>query len=445
MPALSPQRFLPLAMSSTSMSSRIRSLWIPSSSQQLQAAEAKVLSRVRTPFQQRLVRIDDDLHINTVHFARGHRPRPSLTAAPPPPSTVASASAAPDTDDAVLPPSGSSPPLVLLHGFGAGLALWYGNFDSLAARVDDLYAVDLLGCGRSSRPPFTAANTAEAEAFFVDSLEAWRRANGIDCMILAGHSLGGYLASVYSLAHPSRVARLILLSPVGVPEKPPGADTRGRSLPFPQRMLYSALNQLWTAGVTPQQIVKAAGPYGKGFIERYVTHRFKEDIKASAAPAAELAGEMAVSLDMDAAVEVPAMDKPAVAEYLYQSITAKGSGEFALSKILSPGAYAQQPLMHRLPALASHPIPVTLVYGMHDWMDVRAGAEVAQRIRAAGAAAVTLRVKGAGHQLFADNVAGFHEAMQAGLTLPAREEGEDRHRAWVDDTAVHSRHLLFTE
>ena len=439
-----------MAISSPTLSTRLRSLWIPSSAQQLQAAEARVLSRVRTPFVQSLVNIDRNLYINTLHFSRlsPHQSTaaslPSATPPSPAPTTATPHSSPPRSDSSALPPVGSAPPLVLLHGFGAGAALYYGNFDSLATQVDDLYAIDMLGCGRSSRPPFTAKTTAEAESFFVDSLEQWRAVNGIDSMVLAGHSLGGYLASVYSLAHPTRVSRLILLSPVGVPSKPPGADTRPASLPFPQRALYSFTQQLWMAGVTPQNVVKWAGPWGRGFIERYVTHRFKEEARASPSPtAAQLSGDLSVGVDLSVD-DVPAMDKPAVTEYLYQSLTARGSGEYALSKLLSPGAYAQQPLIDRLPQLPQG-IPTTLVYGVYDWMDVRAGVAVARRLNEAGGAAVTLRVKDAGHQLMVDNVAGFDQAVRAGLTLPPVSQGERARREW--EAAINSRssHLLITE
>lgn len=45
--------------------------------------------------------------------------------------------------------------LVILHGYGAGLGFFYKNFEGLSrARGWQLYALDLLGMGRSSRPPF---------------------------------------------------------------------------------------------------------------------------------------------------------------------------------------------------------------------------------------------------------------------------------------------------
>jgi cardiolipin-specific phospholipase len=91
-----------------------------------------------------------------------------------------------------------------------------------------VFAIDWLGMGRSARVPFTvkskksdiAGRVNEAESFFVDSLEEWRLKMGLDKMTLIGHSLGAYFSVVYALRHPTRVSKLILLSPAGVPRDP---------------------------------------------------------------------------------------------------------------------------------------------------------------------------------------------------------------------------------
>ena len=229
-------RMLPVMLSSPSLSSRLRNLWLPGSgAAQLEAAERRVLSRVRVPFLQRLVPIGDGQSINTLHIA----PAAQRSQQRQQQQQTASRTAGHSGDESssaevpsVLPPSSSAPPLVLLHGFGAGIGLWYGNLDALSSLPaadaatassppsspgspgsTDLYALDLLGCGRSSRPSFTARSTEQAEAFFVDSLDRWRAANGIDTMCLAGHSFGGYMAAAYAMRFPHRVSRLILLSP----------------------------------------------------------------------------------------------------------------------------------------------------------------------------------------------------------------------------------------
>ena len=108
-------------------------------------------------------------------------------------------------------------PLVLLHGFGAGVALWSLNFEILACK-QKVYAIDILGFGRSSRPQFPT-DGAEAEKLFVQSIEEWRKQIGLEKFILLGHSFGGYLACSYSVAYPERVAHLILADPWGIPEK----------------------------------------------------------------------------------------------------------------------------------------------------------------------------------------------------------------------------------
>lgn len=39
----------------------------------------------------------------------------------------------------------------------------------------------------------------EAESWFIESLEEWRKAKKLDNFILLGHSLGGYVAARYAL------------------------------------------------------------------------------------------------------------------------------------------------------------------------------------------------------------------------------------------------------
>lgn len=45
-------------------------------------------------------------------------------------------------------------PIVLVHGFGAGMAFWALNVEALA-RNNPVYAFDILGLARSSRPNFS--------------------------------------------------------------------------------------------------------------------------------------------------------------------------------------------------------------------------------------------------------------------------------------------------
>lgn len=109
-------------------------------------------------------------------------------------------------------------PLVLLHGLGAGCGLWVLNYDDLA-KDRPVYAIDILGFGRSSRSDF-AKDAEKAERQFVQSIEEWRKEANLKKIILCGHSMGGYLGCAYALNYPDRIQHLILADPWGFPEKP---------------------------------------------------------------------------------------------------------------------------------------------------------------------------------------------------------------------------------
>lgn len=97
----------------------------------------------------------------------------------------------------------SPAPLVLIHGMGAGIALFALNVVDLSSERP-LFAIDLPGFARSSRPNFDTKDTATVERQFVKAIDEWRKAVGIRRMCLLGHSFGGYLSSAYAIAHPEK-------------------------------------------------------------------------------------------------------------------------------------------------------------------------------------------------------------------------------------------------
>lgn len=136
-------------------------------------------------------------------------------------------------------------PLVLLHGLGAGSALWVLNYDSLA-KDRPVYAIDLLGFGRSSRPDFHKDGTI-AEQQFVKSIEEWRKEIGLPKMILCGHSMGGFLGASYALTYPDRVQHLVLADPWGFPEKPDDVASKYNAPLWVRAVAFAVqpLNPLW--------------------------------------------------------------------------------------------------------------------------------------------------------------------------------------------------------
>ncbi len=78
------------------------------------------------------------------------------------------------------------------------------------AQYFHVFIVDMLGMGSSGRPSFTAFNDVDkCEAFFLDSFRHFKTqlwlSRGWDAhtvkFYLAGHSLGGYVSSLYALYH----------------------------------------------------------------------------------------------------------------------------------------------------------------------------------------------------------------------------------------------------
>lgn len=287
-------------------------------------------------------------------------------------------------------------PLVILHGYMNGALYFYRNLAGLTSFFDTVISVDLLGWGLSSRPSFgllkdDSADTAES--FFVDSLESWRSKNNIEKMNLAGHSMGGHLSVAYCEKYPERVDRLILLSPVGVPEQTPEEREQQKAkllTSFTRKAMYNFYLKFFEYGYTPGSIMRML-PESRGryLVDSYLKRRL---------PAITDAEEQTV-----------------LSEYAYTGSILPGSGEYALGRILDPAVKARKPTIHRIPKLkVKH---VSFLYGVNDWMDVRGGLDVQnicqEQLRQGKDAPQTevYKVQNAGHLLMLDNWKGFNAAV----------------------------------
>ena len=114
----------------------------------------------------------------------------------------------------------SKPSLLLIHGFGASTDHWRKNMVELQHDFD-VWAIDLLGFGRSAKPDITY------------SAEVWQHQlqdfilEMIGCpAVLAGNSLGGYASLCVAAGAPDWVKGVMLLNSAG-----PFSDAEDKSDP----------------------------------------------------------------------------------------------------------------------------------------------------------------------------------------------------------------------
>lgn len=103
-------------------------------------------------------------------------------------------------------PDAAGTPMIITHGFSATAAMWDPNIATLS-KDRPVLTYDQRGHGQSGDPGKTegyseAIDVADMDAL-IDLLDAPK-------VIVAGMSLGGYLTLAYHLAHPDRVAALLL-------------------------------------------------------------------------------------------------------------------------------------------------------------------------------------------------------------------------------------------
>lgn len=364
--------------------------------------------------------------------------------------------------------------IVLAHGYGAGSAFFFQNIKSMAEIPDSrLYVLDWLGMGRSSRPNFhipssetksTDSRVAAAESFFVSSLEDWRNKMGLEKMVLVGHSLGGYLSLAYALRYPSRVERLVLVSPVGIPNPPPEEEAGSTFSPKnrsaveqevqkPQQEVapQSASQELQDTSTTKQMAEKAAQNRSGGVVQgkgSSATSDIPQIQRSETADSSKIPRSGQSADPEKASHEPPRFSKRArsvfgflweqnvspfgilrsslffgpmlagrytsrrfgalpedelrsLHAYCQSIFLSKGSGEYCLAHILAPGAYARRPMVERIDGLK---MPMSFLYGEHDWMDVRGGKEAVKRLRQRGNVKTNcFVVPNSGHHIYLDN------------------------------------------
>jgi pimeloyl-ACP methyl ester carboxylesterase len=105
--------------------------------------------------------------------------------------------------------AGRGPAVVLLHGLSGSTRWWRKNVEPLAAHFR-VYAVDLIGFGRSRRQPFSLERSGE-------TLAQWMDAVGEERFHVVGHSMGGLISVDLAARHPERLDRLVLVDALALP------------------------------------------------------------------------------------------------------------------------------------------------------------------------------------------------------------------------------------
>jgi len=104
-------------------------------------------------------------------------------------------------------------PVVLIHGLGSKAQQdWVSLAPYLVRAGYHVYAMDLLGYGRSAKPSELTYSISE-EAKFVES---FLDANHLTSVALGGNSMGGWIAATVALDRPELITRLMLFDSAGM-------------------------------------------------------------------------------------------------------------------------------------------------------------------------------------------------------------------------------------
>lgn len=101
---------------------------------------------------------------------------------------------------------GEGEPLILIHGFGVTKEVWIGQFEPLS-QYFKVIRFDNRGAGESDRPdqPYTMEIFADDIAGLMDFLN-------IEKAHILGWSLGGMIAQMFIVRHPTRINKAVLIN-----------------------------------------------------------------------------------------------------------------------------------------------------------------------------------------------------------------------------------------
>jgi len=272
-------------------------------------------------------------------------------------------------------------PLLMIHGMGAGLAMFALNIETLA-RDRVVFAIDLPGFGRSSRPEFSS-DPEEVEKEYLFCIEEWRKKVGLEKMNLLGHSFGGFLSALYTINYQDRLHKTILVDPWGMVAKPEDIMERIK-ISRGAKAIYSIFkhfNPLWG--------LRASGPAGPSLMKKMrpdLMNKFES-----------LVGEDNLEV---------------VGDYLFHCNGHNPAGETAFSRVCNDFFWSKTPVLPRLKE-SDNQVPIWFLYGSDSWISRLASDD--SNPSAAVPRSTVLYLENAGHHVYADVPHEFNKAVMKAL------------------------------
>lgn len=234
--------------------------------------------------------------------------------------------------------------LIILHGYAGGSLFFFQTLKDLSEHYQ-VYCIDHLGMGLSSRPEFKCQNLEETLNFFLDSFESWREKIGItEKFVLCGHSFGGYIASQYARKFKQNVKGLILLSPLGFTKDALEwnyleSEVYVENLPFFKRYFHRKRLEFFkekgtVSELSNSKLASFLGPVAKFF--------WKKRFKTISSHTANL-----------------------LWEFLQETFKLPNNSEKALHYVINPNIVAYEPIEGFIDEIN---VPVSVLYGDNDWM-----------------------------------------------------------------------------
>tara|TARA_R110000744_G_scaffold203614_5_gene322525 strand:+ start:246 stop:1181 length:936 start_codon:yes stop_codon:yes gene_type:complete len=141
-------------------------------------------------------------------------------------------------------PKSDKAPIVLIHGTSASLHTWDGWVEVLKEQRR-VIRFDLPAFGLTGPDPqnnYAIEHYAEVVIAVLDKLK-------VDKSVLAGNSLGGYIAWATAVFHPERVSKLILVDASGYPYEP-------ESVPLAFKLSQNPIVSRLLKNVLPKSLVE---------------------------------------------------------------------------------------------------------------------------------------------------------------------------------------------